>query len=220
MTRIAIVGCGGLGVPAAWTLGLAGAREFVLVDADTVEISNLHRQVLYGTPDLGRSKAECLASVLRHRFDANVEVRQTRVDESNLHTTLAGCDAAVEATDDAEAKFLLSDWATQRPRTRFAAIAAAIERRGQWMVVGPPTSCYRCLFEDPPPPESVATCAIAGVLGPLTGQVGAYAARALWAALHGQPDAALGALVRLSPRGFARTPVAVASDCPCQNAAA
>ena len=215
MTRVALVGCGGLGVPAAWTLALGGQRQFRLIDADVVEESNLHRQVLYTTPDLGRRKAERLAEILRDRFGADVQIAPVRLEESNAAALLEGCDAVLEGSDDAIAKFAVNDWSIAQPRTRTAVIAAAIGRRGQWFAVTPTSSCYRCLFEAPPPPESLATCAIAGVLGPVTGQVGGYAGRSLLQALAGRPDAAIGALMRFSPRGLLRTAVAPARDCRC-----
>ena len=215
MTRVALVGCGGLGVPAAWTLALGGHKRFRLVDADVVEESNLHRQVLYTTPDLGRSKAETLAEMLRTRWNADVEVVAERLNADNADALLDGCDAALEGSDDAVAKFVLNDWAIAQPRTRTAVIAAAIGRRGQWFTLTPSSSCYRCLFEEPPPPESLATCSIAGVLGPVTGQVGGFAAQSLLQAMAGRADAAVGALVRFSPRGLQRTDVAVAADCRC-----
>ncbi len=215
MTRVALVGCGGLGVPAAWTLALGGQKQFRLIDADVVEESNLHRQVLYTTPDLGKPKAARLAEILRERWNADVEVVADRLTAQNADALLLGCDAALEGSDDALAKFTLNDWAVAHPRARTAVIAAAIGRRGQWFAVTPTSSCYRCLFEEPPPPESLATCSIAGVLGPVTGQVGGYAGRALLHALAGRPDAAIGALVRFSPRGLQRTAVAVAGDCRC-----
>ncbi len=217
MTRVALVGCGGLGVPAAWTLALGGHRQFRLIDADVVEESNLHRQVLYTTPDLGRPKAERLAEILRDRFGADVQIAPARLDETNAAALLDGCDAVLEGSDDALAKFAVNDWSVAQPRNRTAVIAAAIGRRGQWFTVTPTSSCYRCLFEAPPPPESLATCAIAGVLGPVTGQVGGYAGRSLLQALAGRPDAAIGALMRFSPRGLLRTVVAPAHDCRCRN---
>lgn len=217
MKRVALIGCGGLGVPAAWTLALGGQRHFRLLDPDVIEESNLHRQVLYATPDLGQLKAQRLAEILREKFNADVEVLPTRLDAENAAALLEGCGAALEGSDDALAKFALNDWAVAQPRSRTAVIAAAIGRRGQWFAVTPQSSCYRCLFEAPPPAESLATCAIAGVLGPVTGQVGGLAARALLRALAGRPDGAIGALLRLSPRGLLRTQVAAAADCRCHR---
>lgn len=215
MTRVAVIGCGGLGVPAAWTLALGGTGALRLIDADLVEESNLHRQVLYGTDDIGHAKVERLAATLRTRFGVDVETVACRISAANISQTLEGCDAVVEGTDDALAKFAVNDWAIDQPRRRTAVIAAAIGRRGQWFTVTPTSSCYRCLFEAPPPPESVGTCAVAGVLGTVTGQVGAYAAMALLRASRGEADSAIGALVRLSPRGLARTVAARAGDCAC-----
>lgn len=216
---VAVVGCGGLGVPAAWTLALGGVERLILIDDDSVELSNLHRQVLYDTAVLGQAKPQALAAALTARVaDLRVEWRRGRVTADTVESLLAGCSAVVEGTDDAGSKFVVNDWAVAGPRRRTASIAAAIGRRGQWMTVSPQSSCYRCIFEEPPAPEALATCQIAGVLGPVVGQVGALAARSLLAVLRGRPDMADGALVRLSPRGLLRTPVRPASDCRCSGA--
>lgn len=205
---VAILGCGGLGVPAAWTLALAGVTDLLLIDADVVELSNLHRQVLYDTRHLGRPKAQVLAEVLARRYGVQAEALVHRVQPDNLEAILAGCQAVIEATDDAASKFAVNDWAVAgraAGQPRWACIAAAIGRRGQWFVVGPAGPDYRSVFEAPPPNEALATCAIAGVLGPVTGITGALAARSLLAALAARPDGATGALLRWEPRGLLRT---------------
>ncbi|MCB9738387.1 MAG: ThiF family adenylyltransferase [Deltaproteobacteria bacterium] len=224
--KIAIFGCGGLGVPAAWTLAAAGASELLLVDPDHVERSNLHRQVLYREADLGRPKAQALAEALQRRFPTlRVQTLQAQMDADSVRSALRGYDAGFEGTDDAAMKFHVSD-AVIAARTdtagrdagaRLACIAAAIGRRGQHFVVGPQTACYRCLFEAPPPPESVASCRIAGVIGPVVGEVGARAARALWRALHGRAEPARSALVRLDAGRYDRIAVDVAQDCSCRG---
>ncbi len=216
---IAVLGCGGLGVPAAWTLALDGRYPLVLIDDDCVELSNLHRQVLYATAEVGQPKAPALArALLEVAPQLQVEVRQGRLGPANAAALLQGCDAVLEGTDDAVSKFAVNDWAVGAPAgvQRVASIAAAIGRRGQWMVVRSAGPCYRCLFEEPPQPESLATCQIAGVLGPAVGQVGALAARSLLRVLAGEADSADGALVRLQARGLLRTPVAAAAACRCQ----
>lgn len=205
---IAIVGCGGLGVPAAWTLALAGARHLRLFDTDQVELSNLHRQVLYDTHAIGQAKAAALAERLGQRFGTRCGVVQERLTADNAERLLQGCVAALDATDDAGAKFALNDWAVAGAalgEARIACIAAAIGRRGQWFVSLPGGPDYRSIFEAPPPDDELATCAIAGVLGPVTGISGALAARSLWMALQHRPDPAHGALVRLEPRGLLRS---------------
>lgn len=230
---VAVVGCGGLGVPAAWTLAHAGARRLRLIDDDHVELSNLHRQVLYAESDVGAAKAERLAAALIARFpDLEVDVRKRRLapfdtadapDEAR-DSLLAGCVAVVEGSDDAVCKFEVNDrivraWSSPvADLTRdplFGVIAAAVARRGQWMVVAPSGACYRCLFEAPPPTASLATCETAGVLGPVVGHIGAAAARALVAALDGRPDPAHSALVRWGKGGYKRSVVPAADDCPC-----
>ncbi len=219
---IGIVGCGGLGVPAAWTLALAGARKLRLVDADRVELSNLHRQVLYNETDCDQAKTERLAAALRQRFpELDIECTESRLLPDNAELLLQGCNAVVEGSDDAEAKFAVNDWAVASSggngRQRIAVIAAAIGRRGQWMVVEPEGACYRCLFEEPPPAEMLATCAIAGVLGPVVGSVGALAARSLIRTLTNQPDPARSALVRWLPGDVRQTRVERAMDCRCSD---
>lgn len=220
MTRIAVVGCGGLGVPAAWTLALGGASRLRLIDADVVEWSNLHRQIAYGEQDIGRPKVQVLAHWLRQRFaDMDIDVMQQRADAATVDGLLDGCDAVLEGTDDALNKFAVNDWAVAQPRHRFATIAAAIGRRGQHFTVTAEGACYRCLFEAPPPAELLSTCSVAGVLGPVVGQVGSLAAKSLLCALRGQADPAHSALLRVGTRGLLRTPVQPAPDCLCQQAA-
>ena len=215
----AVLGCGGLGVPAAWTLALARVARLVLIDDDRVEPSNLHRQVLYTEADAGRAKAEVLADHLRGRFpDTIFEARCARADAGSVAAVLSGCAAVIEGSDDAECKFVVNDWASLwRGRDRRVCIAAAIGRRGQWMVVEPEGACYRCLFEEPPPPETLASCRVAGVLGPVVGLAGAFAARALLRSVRGEEDPARSALVRVQPDGWHRTVVDPAADCGCQR---
>lgn len=223
---VAVVGCGGLGVPAAWTLARAGARQLWLVDHDVVEEGNLHRQVLYAEGDVGSAKAERLAAELERRFpqlQATPVRAQLRAD--NVGSLLAGAVAVFEGSDDARCKFVVNDAlvAARRSKSvdadaagpRVGVIAAAVARRGQWMVVGPRGACYRCLFEAPPSTDRLATCDTAGVLGPLVGHVGAAAARALVQRLAGRPDPAREALVQWHAGRLRRTRVRQAEDCGC-----
>ncbi len=222
---VVVFGCGGLGVSAAWTLVLAGARRLVLVDHDVVDASNLHRQVLYSERDVGRAKVDALAEALVAIDPAVVVSRiAQKVGRDDIEALIADAVAVVEATDDAEMKFHVNDavvaaWRSGRG-AQVAVVAAAIGRRGQYFVLRPGGSCYRCLFEAPPPPELVASCRVAGVIGPVVGEVGALATRSLVATLDGRGDPAASALLRLGPGGLHRLAVARALDCGCGAAPA
>jgi len=213
LPRIAVIGCGGLGVPAAWTLCLGGVRRLRLIDPDCVELSNLHRQVAFRTAEVGAPKTTALAGFLQRSFaGVDVEVRPVAFADATATALLDGCGAALEGSDDAGAKFLANDHCVALGLP--VIIAAAIGRRGQWFGALPAGPCYRCLFEAPPAAADLATCAVAGVLGPVVGQVGSLAARSLLRHLLQRPDAAHGALVRLENRGLLRTVPARAADCP------
>lgn len=131
----------------AWTLALAGVTRLRLIDGDRVELSNLHRQVLYTTADVGQHKAQVLAAALQQRFpDLRCDIHTMHASVENFDTLLQNCTYLLEASDQAELKFIANDWAIQRPRRRTATIAAAIGRRGQWLTVTPGSACYRCLL--------------------------------------------------------------------------
>lgn len=166
--RVVIVGMGGLGCPAAVTLAEASV-DLVLVDDDRVELSNLQRQVLFATTDLGRPKVEVAAERLTARYPAiAVHTRAGRLTADNADALLAGADLVIDATDDPRARFIVNDWALAH------AIPAVIGgvHRFQGMVLahagrGP---CFRCLFEEDGP--EVETCAVGGVIGAMAGLVG------------------------------------------------
>jgi len=174
--RVLIVGAGGLGSPAALYLAAAGVGTIGIADADTVDVGNLQRQVLHRTADAGRLKVESAADALR-ALNPLVEVRPIpeRIAAANALERLAGYDAVVDGTDNFPARYLLNDACALLGLPlvfgsifRFEGQAAVFDvRRGP---------CYRCLFPEPPPPESVPTCAEGGVLGALPGMIGAVQA--------------------------------------------
>jgi len=163
--RALIVGVGGLGSPAAMALADAGVGTLGLVDPDTVELSNLHRQPLYVDSDLGRPKVDAAATRLRAEHPAlHVETWRLRFD-LDAARLLDGFDVVLDGTDSVAAKFAVSDAAVAR---RIPLVhAGAIGTSAQLLTIVPgETACYRCLFEEPPPPDEVASCQEAGVLGP------------------------------------------------------
>ncbi len=165
--RVLIVGVGGLGAPAATTLARAGVGTLVLVDPDVVELSNLPRQPLYDTADVGRPKVEVAAERLRAlRPGLRVETRRERFGSESGHR-LRGVDVVLDGTDTIAAKFAVNDAAVTAgvPLVH----AGVLGFRAQVLTVLPGTSaCYRCVFEEAPPPGDVPSCQEAGVLGPVT----------------------------------------------------
>jgi adenylyltransferase/sulfurtransferase len=174
-----IVGAGGLGSPLALTLALAGAGRVVLVDDDTVDLSNLPRQILYRTSDVGRLKVAVAYEALRRRgiAPARVEAVKARFDETTARGLLHDASVVCDGSDDPATKFFVNDAA--RALGVPAVIAGVIRDRGNVFPVAPAAAggaCYRCLFEAPPE-DGGPTCADAGVLGPRCGQVAAWQAR-------------------------------------------
>ncbi len=168
-TRATIVGAGGLGGPIAIALGAAGI-ELSIVDHDTVEVSNLHRQVQFTVADLGQPKAPRLAGLVVSRGGvARGIVARWRPEDADDHSS--DSDLIVDASDDPVTKFAVADWAVANGR-RYV-IAAALRYGGNVMAGAPGVACYRCLFEEP---TEAPSCADAGVLGPVVGAIGGVAA--------------------------------------------
>lgn len=173
--KVAIVGVGGLGAPAALALAQAGVGTLLLVDDDTVDRSNLHRQILFRDKDVGRSKLEATVDGLSRRgLATKVELRTGRLSPGK-ESLVAGADVIVECSDNFATKFLAADVA-RLARTPIVH-GAAIRWIGTAFAVGPEGGpCYRCLFEDIPP-GAQAGCDLAGVVGPVCGVVGALQAQ-------------------------------------------
>jgi adenylyltransferase/sulfurtransferase len=174
--RVLLVGVGGLGSPAGLYLAAAGVGTLGLVDHDVVEFSNLQRQIMHATSDVGRSK---LASAAARLADINPAVRierhETRLTSANALELLANYDVIVDGSDNFPTRYLVNDACVLLGKPdvygsifRFEGQAAVF-----WAARGP---CYRCLYRDPPPPELVPSCAEGGVLGVLPGIVGSIQA--------------------------------------------
>lgn len=174
--RVALVGMGGLGSPVALYLAAAGVGTLGLIDDDVVEESNLQRQVLYGQPDLGRTKlevaAERLTAINPHLA---LEPHPVRLTSANALQILGAYDLVVDGSDNFPTRYLVNDACVLLGKAdvygsifRFEGQAAVF-----WGARGP---CYRCLFAEPPPPGLVPSCAEGGVLGVLPGVIGALQA--------------------------------------------
>ena len=170
--RVLCVGAGGLGSPAALYLAAAGVGTIGLVDFDDVDVSNLQRQVLYSTADVGRPKLEAAAARLRGlNPHLEIEAHPVTFDALNAKALVAAYDVVLDGTDNFTARYLVND-ACVMTRTPNA-FGSIFRFEGQASVFAAENGpCYRCLHPEPPPPGLVPSCAEAGVLGVLPGIIG------------------------------------------------
>jgi molybdopterin-synthase adenylyltransferase len=174
--RVLVVGAGGLGSPAAFYLAAAGVGTLGLVDADQVELSNLQRQILHGTADIGRKKVESAQSRLRElNPGVTINIHPVRLESENAVEILKDYDFIVDGSDNFETKFLVNDTAVA---LHIAFSHAGIVRlQGQTMTVIPHKSaCYRCFFKQPPAAAELLSCQQAGILGAVAGTIGSIQA--------------------------------------------
>ena len=170
--KVLIIGAGGLGAPAAMYLAAAGVGHIGIVDADEVDLSNLQRQVIHTTPDLGKAKVKSAKETME-AINPDVEVKTYRmfVDASNIRELIRDYDFIIDGTDNFPAKFLIND-ACVLEKKPFSH-AGIIRFKGQLMTYVPGEGpCYRCVFKNPPPKDAVPTCKQAGVIGAMAGTIG------------------------------------------------
>lgn len=186
--RALVVGAGGLGCPAALSLVKAGVGTVALADDDQVELTNLHRQLLYTDADVGRDKLDAAHDALSRELapGQQVERLRTRLLPENARALVRDFDVVLEGADNFATKFLAADAChlEGRPLVHGAAVRF---RATAWCVGGPGRPCYRCLFEDLPGDAAGQTCAEAGVMGPVCGVAGALMADLALDVLAGSP---------------------------------
>jgi molybdopterin/thiamine biosynthesis adenylyltransferase len=170
-SRVAIVGAGGLGSPAALYLAAAGVGTLGIIDGDLVDLSNLQRQILHHTSDVGRPKTDSAReSIQAINPDVRVVTYQDRLNACNARAILADYEVVLGCSDNFPTRYLLNDACFL---LKLPLVDGSIFRfEGQTTVYLPGQGCYRCLFPTPPPPGAVPTCAESGALGALPGLVG------------------------------------------------
>ena len=175
--RVLVIGAGGLGSPALQYLAAAGVGTLVVVDDDVVSLSNLQRQVLHITEEIGAPKVESTArAVARINPHVAVEGHPTRLTQENAQALIGGADVVLDGCDNFETRYLVNRVAAQ---TKTPLVSAAIGRwDGQLSVFRPWLGgpCYQCIFPEAPQPGLVPACAEAGVLGALAGVMGSMQA--------------------------------------------
>jgi adenylyltransferase/sulfurtransferase len=193
--RVLLIGAGGLGSPAALYLAAAGVGTMGLVEFDTVDLTNLHRQVLHGTADIGRAKIDSARDRIAS-LNPNVTLvpHAERLTSANALDLVGRYDLVVDGSDNFPTRYLVNDASVLTGRLNVHGSVFRFD--GQASVFGAPGGpCYRCLFPDPPPPGSVPGCDEGGVLGVLPGLVGVIQATETLKLILGAGDPLIGRLL-------------------------
>ncbi|WP_184421391.1 HesA/MoeB/ThiF family protein [Rhodoblastus sphagnicola] len=180
---VAVVGAGGLGAPLLLYLAAAGVGRLKIIDDDTVSLSNLQRQILFADEDVGAGKAGLAAAAIK-KLNPNVAVtvEAVRLTQVNARDLIEDCDIVADGSDNFDTRYIVSDACFHAKKPLVTAAVGQFDgslttlRPFETAPDGTPNPTYRCLFPEKPPPGAVPTCAEAGVLGALTGMVGALMA--------------------------------------------
>jgi molybdopterin-synthase adenylyltransferase len=206
---VLVIGAGGLGSPALMYLAAAGVGQLGVVDDDDVTLSNLQRQIIHTTPDIGRRKADTAAERV---YALNPHVRfaahATRIDAANAMELIGGYDVVLDGSDNFETRYLVSDACFLAGRPLITGSLGTFDgslttiRAHEKNEKGEFNPTYRCLFPEPPPPGSVPTCAEAGVLGALAGVLGSLMALEAIREIVGFGEGLVGKLLMVDARSM------------------
>jgi adenylyltransferase/sulfurtransferase len=195
-TSVVCIGAGGLGSPIAMYLAAAGIGKIGVVDFDSVDFSNLQRQIIHGTSDVGRPKCESARDTI-HRINPNVDVvlHNATLNSANALDILAQYDIVVDGTDNFPTRYLTNDACVLLKKPNVYGSIFRFE--GQASVFAPHLNgpCYRCLYPEPPPPGMVPSCAEGGVLGVLPGIIGCIQATEILKLALGKGSSLIGRLL-------------------------
>jgi molybdopterin/thiamine biosynthesis adenylyltransferase len=170
--RVLLIGAGGLGSPAGYYLAAAGVGNLGIVDFDTVDLSNLQRQILHSTERIGQLKTESAKKTIQNlNPDVKVKVYNERLTSANIMDIFEDYDYILDGTDNFSTRYLINDACVMKNKTNIHGSILRFE--GQATVFKPKVGpCYRCLYPEPPPPGLVTNCQEGGVLGVLAGIIG------------------------------------------------
>jgi adenylyltransferase/sulfurtransferase len=207
--RVLVIGAGGLGAPVLLYLAAAGVGTLGVIDDDTVALSNLQRQVIHGTSEIGEPKVESAAAAI-HRLNPHVavEMHPTRLVPANALDLIGRYDMVADGSDNFTTRYLVSDACFFAGRPLVTAAVGVFDgtlttiRAHERGSDGSPNPTYRCLFPEPPPPGSVPACAEAGILGALTGVLGSMMALEVIREIVGFGEGLVGRLVMLDARAM------------------
>jgi adenylyltransferase/sulfurtransferase len=209
VARVLVIGAGGLGAPLIQYLAAAGVGAIGIVDDDVVSLSNLQRQVIHGTPEVGRPKAESAAeAVARLNPHVAVERHATRLTPANARTLVRGYDIVADGSDNFGTRYAVSDTCFHERKPLVTAALGQFDgslttlRAHESGPDGRPNPTYRCLFPSPPPPGAVPACAEAGVLGALAGVMGSLMAMEVMREIVGFGEGLVGRLLMVDARAM------------------
>ena len=214
-----VVGAGALGSPVALYLAAAGVGRLGIVDEDAVELSNLHRQPLHFTPDIGVGKAVNAAAKLAFlNPEVQVEPYPVRLDEHNAEAIVTGADVVVDCSDSFETRYAVNDAACAQAVDLVEAGVLGFSALVQSIRPGE-SACYRCAFPSPPPAGSVPSCREAGVLGAMVGIVGSIQALEAIKLLTGVGAPLLDRILQLDGHDMGQTLVVTSRRAGCEACA-
>lgn len=207
--RALVIGAGGLGSPLIQYLAAAGVGEIGVVDDDVVSLSNLQRQVLHGTPDIGRAKVDSARDAIA-RLNPHVRLvaHRVRIIADNAREIIRGYDIVADGSDNFDTRYVVSDacFHERKPLVVGAVgefdASLTVLRPFEADAGGKPNPTYRCLFPEPPPAGAIPACAEAGVLGALTGVVGAMMALEVAREIIGFGEGLVGRLLLMDMRSM------------------
>lgn len=207
--RVLVVGAGGLGAPALLYLAAAGVGTIGVIDDDAVSLSNLQRQVIHGTPDVGRPKAESAANAI-HKLNphVNVTTHAERLTAANALEYIGAFDIVADGSDNFATRYLVSDACYLAKKPLVTAAVGIFDgtlttiRAHEHGSDGKPNPTYRCLFPEAPPAGTVPACAEAGILGALTGVLGSMMALEVIREIVGFGENLVGRLLMVDARAM------------------
>jgi adenylyltransferase/sulfurtransferase len=207
--RVLVIGAGGLGAPVLLYLAAAGVGTLGIIDDDTVALSNLQRQVIHGTPEIGDRKVEsATAAIRRLNPHVAVETHAVRLVADNALALVDQYDLVADGSDNFATRYLVSDACYFARRPLVTAAVGSFDgtlttlRAHERAAGGAPNPTYRCLFPEPPPAGSVPACAEAGILGALTGVLGSMMALEVIREIVGFGEGLVGRLLMVDARSM------------------
>jgi len=207
--RVLVIGAGGLGAPVLLYLAAAGIGTLGVIDDDVVSLSNLQRQVIHATPDIGSAKVDSAAAIIRKlNPHVAIEAHNARLTAGNALSLIGRYDIIADGSDNFATRYLVSDACYFAGKPLVTAALGAFDgtlttiRAHERGADGAPNPTYRCLFPEPPPPGTVPACAEAGVLGALAGVIGSMMALEVIREIVGFGENLVGRLLMIDARAM------------------